>query len=45
MRFRDARKAADHAYQEDKANAVFEQIPDFAAAARFMVTQIAAQQP
>lgn len=42
--FRDARNAASHAYDEPKANKVFEKIPAFAAAAKFMASQIEAQQ-
>ncbi len=42
--FRDARNATSHAYDEAKANEVIKKIPAFFDAARFMVTQIEAQQ-
>jgi nucleotidyltransferase substrate binding protein (TIGR01987 family) len=41
--FRDARNATSHAYDEAKANQVAEKIPAFAAAARFMASQIEAR--
>lgn len=43
-KFRDARNATSHAYDEAKANDVVEKIPGFAAAARFMARQIEARQ-
>jgi nucleotidyltransferase substrate binding protein (TIGR01987 family) len=43
-KFRDARNATSHAYDETKAREVVEKIPEFAVAARFMATQIEAQQ-
>lgn len=42
--FRDVRNATSDAYDENKANEIVETIPAFAAAARFMTTQIAAQE-
>jgi len=44
-RFRDARNATSHAYDEAKANAVVKTIPEFATAARFLATQIKVHQP
>lgn len=44
MDFRDARNATSHAYDEAKARSVVEKIPAFAAAARFLATQIEARQ-
>jgi nucleotidyltransferase substrate binding protein (TIGR01987 family) len=43
--FRDARNATSHAYDEAKAVEVVKNIPAFAAAARFLLTQLAAQEP
>jgi nucleotidyltransferase substrate binding protein (TIGR01987 family) len=43
-KFRDARNATSHAYDEAKAREVVEKIPAFAAAARHLATQIEAQQ-
>ncbi len=43
-KFRDARNATSHAYDEAKASDVVEKIPSFAAAARFMAQQIEARQ-
>jgi nucleotidyltransferase substrate binding protein (TIGR01987 family) len=43
--FRDARNATSHAYNEAKALEVVKNIPAFATAARFLLTQLAAHQP
>jgi nucleotidyltransferase substrate binding protein (TIGR01987 family) len=43
-KFRDARNATSHAYDEAKASDVVAKIPEFAAAARFLATQIEARQ-
>jgi nucleotidyltransferase substrate binding protein (TIGR01987 family) len=43
--FRDARNATSHAYDEAKAVEVVKNIPAFAAAARFLLTQLDAQKP
>jgi nucleotidyltransferase substrate binding protein (TIGR01987 family) len=43
--FRDARNATSHAYNEAKAVEVVKNIPAFAAAARFLLTQLDAQKP
>jgi nucleotidyltransferase substrate binding protein (TIGR01987 family) len=44
MGFREARNATSHTYDEAKAAGVMEKIPAFAVAARFLATQIDAQQ-
>jgi nucleotidyltransferase substrate binding protein (TIGR01987 family) len=44
MEFREARNATSHTYDEAKAAGVVAKIPAFAAAARFMATQIDAHQ-
>jgi nucleotidyltransferase substrate binding protein (TIGR01987 family) len=44
VQFREARNATSHAYDEDKAQKVLAQLPDFARAAHFLATQIKARQ-
>lgn len=43
-KFRDARNATSHTYNEAKASSVVEKIPAFATAARFLAAQIEARQ-
>jgi nucleotidyltransferase substrate binding protein (TIGR01987 family) len=44
IKFREARNATSHAYDEAKANSVVEKTPEFATAARYLAEQIEARQ-